>query len=216
MMADMTHPGDTVTKDKIKLPLWMWAVGGAVVLGVGYFWYRSRQKAAATPAADTSGTTNPLYANPTTILPMFQGGQAPVNKVTDQQFDTLLQNNPPLPYQMYTVTGKGPYTVHMANDPNGVASNGQPVNDQWPSGAAIAALGLSGNDLFNISYYATMITLENLGLMAPYPIGTQLRIPYTGPKPALPNAQTATNMQYLYQPQTSAGTSAPTAPNSGQ
>lgn len=73
--SDITHLGDPTTKDKIKLPMWAWIAGGAVVLGVGYFYYRSRQSAAA--AAANTATTVPTsgYVDPTTILPMFQGTQ---------------------------------------------------------------------------------------------------------------------------------------------
>lgn len=207
----VTHPGDVVTKDKIRMPMWVWIVVGTVVVAGGYWFYKNRQtaaQAASQQAASTSNvpTANGLYQDPTTILPMFQGSSAPVQAITDQQFDTLAQDNPPLPYLLYTVTGNGSYKIPTIG--GGTAPAG-PVNDQWPAGAAIAALGLSPNDLLNISYYATMITLENLGELSPYPVGTQLRIPYNGPKPSLASSQAAPNMQYLYNPQSATGTSAP-------
>ena len=37
-------------------PVWVWVVGGSVVAGLGYIWWRNRHAAAATPAAPTAGT----------------------------------------------------------------------------------------------------------------------------------------------------------------
>lgn len=213
-MADdqITHPGDVVEKGKIKLPMWAWVVIGAGALGVGYIMYRKYQagSAAATQqnsATPTTGTGSPLYSDPTTILPMFQGSSA----LTDQQFDKLAQDNPPLPYRLYTVTGKGSYKIPQAS---GSTSASGPVNDQWPTGVAIAAMGLSPNDIVNISYYAALITMENLGQLSPYPVGTTLRVPVNWSGPAnLNNTVAPVSTQYLYDPNTSAGTS---SPNNGQ
>jgi hypothetical protein len=80
-MAEPTHPTEPVTKAGIKLPLWVWAVGSAVVVGVGYFLYK-RKSAANAAAANTAGTgtggTPGLYTNPVAILPIFQGTGSPV------------------------------------------------------------------------------------------------------------------------------------------
>lgn len=80
-MADEPHVtglGEPTTKDKIKLPLWLWVVVGTVALAGGYLWYRNRQQNAANAASGNQTTpvaTAPGYVDPTTILPMFQGGQ---------------------------------------------------------------------------------------------------------------------------------------------
>lgn len=181
MAEDPTRPGEVVTKGKIKLPLWAWAVVGGVILGGGYLFYKRRQTAAAA-AANTTATTPATatgYQSPTTILPMFQGTQP----MTGQQFQQLQAANPPLPYSIYTVTGQGHYQLQAA---------GAPITDQWPAGAVISAYGLSTSDILNIDFYATILTLMNPGVTSPYPVGTKLRMPYNGTTTA-PNTTPAPN-----------------------
>lgn len=80
MAEEPTRPSEVVTKDRIKLPLWMWIVVGGIVLGGTVYVYKARKASAAQQAAANATTTpsgptpaQSLYADPTTILPMFQG-----------------------------------------------------------------------------------------------------------------------------------------------
>jgi hypothetical protein len=166
-----THPSDVTTKDNIKLPLWMWVVGGAVALGLTFYVYKARKASAAQQAANAAATTTPAPAqgayDPTTILPMFQGGTTPAGG------QLPAQDNTNLAYTTYIVTGNG---------------------DTTPQAVAIKAMQLQPTDTTNISYYATLITLENPTVTPPYPIGTHLRVPsgagtpYTAPSSAPPLA----------------------------
>jgi len=53
------------------VPVWGWAVGGGLLVGLVYIVWRQRQSAAAdSTTADTTSTTG---TQPTTILPMDQG-----------------------------------------------------------------------------------------------------------------------------------------------
>lgn len=74
--------GGGLSKRKAGLPVWAWVVGGAVVVGVGYFYLRGRKAAAAsTTAGDGTSTAGPP-SEPTTILPVDQG-------LSQSQYDAL-------------------------------------------------------------------------------------------------------------------------------
>ena len=165
------------------LPTWGWIA--VAVGGVGFVaWYYIKGKngaAAAAPAATTGTATASGYTSPTTILPIFQGSTAGTNSLTNAQFQQLQQANPPLPDAVYTVKGTGAYAI--PTQAGGPASNGGTINDQWPAGAVIAAYNLSPTDLLNISVYSTLLMIMNPGLTAPYPVGTQLNMPYNGTSP---------------------------------
>lgn len=163
-MADdhVTRPGEVLPKDKIRLPMWAWAVLGGVVLGGGYLFYRHRQAASAAATQAAAQANNPTassagYQTPTTILPIFQGGQpatGPTDSWAVQQY-----NHPPLPVAGYTVTGQ----VHPT--------------DQYPGGVVMAAYGVPITDTQDIATFIPLIMLLNPGLSVPYPVGTHLRIP---------------------------------------
>lgn len=164
-----THPGDVVTKDKIKLPLWMWVVGGAIAVGLTFYVYKARKASAAQQAANAQTSTNPVPTqgayDPTTILPMFQGGGTTVGAVP------TTSDNTNLPYTTYTVTGNG---------------------DTTPQLVAIKVMQLDPSDSANISYYSTLILLENPTVTPPYPTGTQLRVPSAAGTPYTAPAGAAT------------------------
>lgn len=71
--AGVSKPSEVTSKDKIRLPVWGWALLGGGTLVVGWRFYQARkanQAAAASPvAADTSGTV------PTTILGPSDNGE---------------------------------------------------------------------------------------------------------------------------------------------
>jgi LysM domain len=57
--SSLAHPTQNVSKDKIKLPMWMWAAGAGVALFFGYRVYKARQAAvAATSSSSTTGSTS--------------------------------------------------------------------------------------------------------------------------------------------------------------
>lgn len=58
-MADephVTRPGETVSKDHIKLPMWAWAAIGGITLFFGYRIYKAKQTASSATANTTTGT----------------------------------------------------------------------------------------------------------------------------------------------------------------
>lgn len=178
------HPGTSPAlsgRRGFTLPVWGWAVVVGVLFMGGYYVYKSR-KAAAASTSSTAATGTPAtatgYANPTTILPIFQGSTPGTSTPTNQQFQQLQAANPPLPDSVYTVKGTGAYQI--PTQAGGLASNGATINDQWPAGAIISAYNLSPADLLNISVYSALLMMMNPGLTAPYPVGTQLRMPYNG------------------------------------
>lgn len=93
-----THPEDVTTKDKIRLPLWMWIVAGGIVLGGSIYVYKARKASAAqAAAAQQAPTLNPTPSqgafDPTSILPMFQGqavqNMSPPSSPTGPQLPTV-------------------------------------------------------------------------------------------------------------------------------
>lgn len=183
------------------LPTWGWiAIAGGVVAFAAWYYIRGKQGASA---ASTQASTSPAgtagYTSPTTILPIFQGSTPGTNGLSNAQFQQLQQANPPLPDAVYTVKGTGSYQI--PTQAGGAASNGGAINDQWPAGAVIAAYNLSPSDLLNISVYSTLLMVMNPGLTAPYPVGTQLKMPFNGtvpppnsaPDPSSPKPQNPQN-----------------------
>jgi len=71
--AGVSKPSEVTSKDKIRLPVWGWALLGGVTLVVGWRFYQARKAnsaAAASPvSADTSGNI------PTTILGPSDNGE---------------------------------------------------------------------------------------------------------------------------------------------
>lgn len=69
----VSKPGEVTSKDKIRLPVWGWALLGGATLVIGWRFYQARkanQAAAAQPATtDTTGTV------PTTILGPSDNGE---------------------------------------------------------------------------------------------------------------------------------------------
>lgn len=159
-MAD--HPtglGDIVSKDKIKLPLWMWVVGGAAALGIGVFVYRARKAqtaAASAPPAATPAPAGPTYQDPTTILPIFQGSTA-------TQTGTQ-------PWYPPGVTTGFWYTTPKAMYPPEVAQ--QAYNDYGFNG---------GPDFVTLAVQTLHLELANptvaLTALGQYPAGSKLFVP---------------------------------------
>lgn len=193
----MTAPASEPTTDDrprsgrrggFTLPTWGWIAlaGGVVLFGAWYFLKGRSGAAAASTQASTGTATATGYTSPTTILPIFQGNTPGTNSLTNAQFQQLQQANPPLPDAVYTVKGTGAFQIPTQQ--GGVSSNGATINDQWPAGAVISAYNLNPADLLNISVYSTLLMVMNPGLTAPYPVGTQLKMPYNG---TVPPANTA-------------------------
>lgn len=88
------------------VPVWVWIVGGAAVLGGVYYLYRQRQAAAAAAAAqNTSSSSSGQDTSPyTTIVPVDQG-------LANEQYQALLdalknlQGQPSQPTQPTQPTG---------------------------------------------------------------------------------------------------------------
>lgn len=65
----------------LNLPVWAWVIAAGA--GVGLLWFARKKSAAAAPATDTSGTTDPGLGPQTEFIPVDQG-------LAQNQFDQLM------------------------------------------------------------------------------------------------------------------------------
>lgn len=89
-MAQATRPGENTTKDKIRLPLWAWALiaGGGVILA--YRFYQARQAQNAANANSTASGTSASQQQDYSLIPVPVATQTGNTPADEQNYQNLL------------------------------------------------------------------------------------------------------------------------------
>jgi hypothetical protein len=203
-----------------KVPVWMLAVGGGVVVVVGVWLYKkyAASKSATGSSSSTPSTTGSsvtAVSPSTTAIPLYQDTFTGSPAYQDILNAISALQQPVGPTTTYTVKGS-------------VTDSGGTFSDQYPAGVARAAYGLKqggtgvpGSDTLDAAVYSTLIINDNRGVTVPYPVGTVLTVPanptsststtaYTGPNGTV-NANTP---NFTQQPATLNSIVAATSPAS--
>jgi len=169
---------------RLGMPTWVWATGGVAVAAFIVLKMRANKAAAAagttgttTGSTDPAGNSNGATLTSGAAFPMpYSGGDVFVNYPNQPQA-AATADIPTAFADLQTSI----YVVKGVATPAGNASAGSfpanPRDDTAPTGIAQVVYNLGPNDIANATFDGLVIMMLNPGLVAPYPVGTQIKYP---------------------------------------